>query len=654
MRMRTLFGGSLLFGALMVTAVAAFVVGRRWPISRLDGLIARLRPEATAAALLPWRLTDTLPLTRYENGTALIGRELFFLGGFYNEATQATVQVDVLHLDTHVWRRAADLPEPLTHGNAVVVSDTGVWLVGGFLGDHPGPTVSSTWRYRVRDDQWIAGPPLPAARGGGAVGLLGDTLHYVGGWMPDRSTDSPDHWRLAPGATSWEARAPLPRPRGHLSLTTIDGKLYALGGNHGHDPAPVDVRLVHEYDPATDSWREMPGLALPRSHAEPGTIGWRDRVILVGGRNNGVAPPNIGDVIGWEPVTGRTRFELALPIALLAPTAVIAGDTLVVGAGAPNGNDPTNRLIWRVPLAGTWLRFPAMPLPLSEVSAGAIGDRLFVIGDGASQTLAFDLRTGRWSTDTWAARPIRGDHHAAEVINGELVVIGGLGNEHVGRLVQRFNPDSNGWRLGPQLPLPLGSSASAVIDGRLYVVGGISGNRTVGESFVLDSLRGTWRPIAPMPKPRNHAASATDGVRLWVFGGRGPGSGDSNVVANGFADVQVYDPATNQWTVSDGSASAPLSLPMARGGMGKAVFLDGEFWVLGGETLDGPGANARGTYDRVDIYDPAARRWRAGPPMRSGRHGIFPVLDDGRILVVGGGDRAAHSMTTSFEVLRPK
>ncbi len=88
--------------------------------------------------------------------------------------------------------------------------------------------------------------------------------------------------------------------------------------------------------------------------------------------------------------------------------------------------------------------------------------------------------------------------------------------------------------------------------------------------------------------------------------------------------------------------------------MGKAVFLDGEFWVFGGETLNGAGANPRGTYDRVDIYDPVARRWRAGPPRRSGRHGIFPVLDDGRILIAGGGDRAGHSMTTSVEVLRPK
>ncbi len=101
MQTRRVLGVSALFGALLLTAGAAFVVGRRWPIARLDALMSRLRPAAAADALLPWRVTDTLPLTRYENGAALIGRELYFLGGFYNEATQATDRVDILHLDQH-------------------------------------------------------------------------------------------------------------------------------------------------------------------------------------------------------------------------------------------------------------------------------------------------------------------------------------------------------------------------------------------------------------------------------------------------------------------------------------------------------------------------------------------------------------------------
>jgi len=136
-----------------------------------------------------------------------------------------------------------------------------------------------------------------------------------------------------------------------------------------------------------------------------------------------------------------------------------------------------------------------------------------------------------------------------------------------------------------------------------------------------------------------------------VFGGRGPGSGDSNVVADGYDDVQIYDPATNQWAVSDGRVGSPAPLPQARGGTGKAVFVNGEFWVIGGETRAGAGATPNGVYARVDIYDPKRNRWRVGPALTTARHGTFPVLHEGRLLLAGGGESAGYSATSSVEVL---
>jgi N-acetylneuraminic acid mutarotase len=156
-----------------------------------------------------------------------------------------------------------------------------------------------------------------------------------------------------------------------------------------------------------------------------------------------------------------------------------------------------------------------------------------------------------------------------------------------------------------------------------------------------------------MPVARNHAASATDGRRLFVFGGRGPGSGDSNVVANGFADLQVYDPVTDSWQWSTRSPAALAPLPQARGGMGKAVYVNGEFLVLGGETRDGKGAGPHGVYGRVDIYDPRDNRWRVGRDMPVPRHGIFPLLAAGRVYVAGGGERAGWGQSTVFDVYAP-
>ena len=153
-----------------------------------------------------------------------------------------------------------------------------------------------------------------------------------------------------------------------------------------------------------------------------------------------------------------------------------------------------------------------------------------------------------------------------------------------------------------------------------------------------------WTLLANMPLAVNHAAAATDGRRLWIFGGRGGG----NVVSNGYDTVQVYDPVTASWATSSGDGIAPL--PQARGGMGKAVYLNGEFYVMGGETATGAGATSANVYSRVDIYDPATNTWRRARDMDVARHGIFPVESDGRIYVACGGDQAQASKTPVMEI----
>jgi len=300
-----------------------------------------------------------------------------------------------------------------------------------------------------------------------------------------------------------------------------------------------------------------------------------------------------------------------------------------------------------------WWEGDAMPEPTGEVAAGLVGERLVLVGAGTSATQIYDVSGGYWITGqnlATATRPFVGDHHAAEVLGDSLYLLGGLG-AGAGQM-QVYDVRSNRWSVGPELPFEAGSSASALIDGKIYVGGGIDGSSTIGDAAVYDPATQTWSSIAPIPNPRNHAASGTDGTRWYVFGGRGPGSGDANVLANGFAHVQVYDPATNTWSVSGSGPGAPASLPLGRGGMGKAAFVGGRFYVIGGETEDGPGANENGVYDRVDVYDPDKNVWTEGPPLSTARHGIFPVVvGSRRILVAGGGDRAGGSATDVLEIL---
>ncbi len=607
-------------------------------------------------------LAEPSVVGRVESPAAVVGNDLYLFSGFLPRL-KATRSVEAFDSRVNRWRTVGDMPDGLTHANPVVVDDEVVWLAGGFKGDHPGPVTDEVWRYDTDTGKWSRGPPLPAPRGGGALVRFARRLHYFGGFAEDRHTNPSDHWVLElDGGTSWRPAAPLPEPRGQLGAAAGGGFIYAIGGQFGHDRSAQDVDRVHRYDPATDTWTTVASLPYPRSHFEPGTLVWNGRIVIVGGRNNMEKRETVADVTMYDPVADVWLALPPLPEALLAPAAAAFGGRLVVANGSILNSATPQTTTRFIDLLGQWERWPQLPVPLGEVAGGIVGRRLLLVGEAGTPegkpdsvrtalTLAYDLSLGAWDEPTARARrPFPDNHHAAEVWNGKLYVFGGMGPA-AGK-TQIYDPATDRWTLGPDVPFAAGSSASALIDGKIFVAGGIVGNRnTTGRVAMFDPATGSWSERAPMPLPRNHAASATDGRRLYVFGGRGPGSGDGNMVANGFGDVQIYDPATDRWTTSTDAESDLPPLPQARGGMGKAVYLDGEFYVLGGETKDGDGASPEGVYARVDIYDPVTRRWRAGPPMPVARHGIFPLAIGGRIYVAGGGTRAAWSQSDVLDVL---
>ena len=359
--------------------------------------------------------------------------------------------------------------------------------------------------------------------------------------------------------------------------------------------------------------------------------------VSIGGSNAVVTSVSTNRIRGFIPaVSNPTSDLLDVTISSDGNISVITGAFRYLPD--PNGG------------TGDWAVLPNLPAALGEVSAGVINDVLYAIGQGHPATFAYDLFSNTWLPSRHA-RPFTGNHHAAEVINGKLYIFGGL--EPDMSYVQIYNPETDSWSLGADVPWVGGSASSALINGKVYLAGGITGSSTITSNAVYDPIADSWTTLAPMPVGRNHAASATDGNRLYIFGGRGPGSGGGNTVAEGFDDVLIYDPATDSWETSFDPGSTIPPLPQKRGGMGKAVYFGGEFYVMGGETTDtGTDAVAGDVYNRVDVYNPITQTWRQDQNMLTARHGIFPVLHNESIYLPGGGIQSGGSQSTVFERFR--
>ena len=274
---------------------------------------------------------------------------------------------------------------------------------------------------------------------------------------------------------------------------------------------------------------------------------------------------------------------------------------------------------------------------VGEVSCVELDGVLYVFGQGDSRTFAYDLLTETWTT-TLAQRPFTGNHHGLEVYDGKLYLIGGLDASSPGT-VQIYDPATDSWSSGAQMPWSGGSVVTALIGDTIYAGGGIVGSSTVANFAAYDPVGDSWTTVAPMPLGVNHAAAATDGERLFVFGGRqGP-----NIPQPGFSNVQIYDPVSDTWQTSMAGTVAPMPLP--RGGTGKAVWYRGEFYVFGGE-------DAASAFGDVQAYDPATNSWRMESSMPTARHGIFPVLFQDRIFIVGGGLVAGFGLSDVIEVFK--
>ncbi len=121
-------------------------------------------------------------------------------------------------------RQSPMSPTPLTHASHVV-DGTKIYILGGYVGNHPGGSTDQVWIYDTIADNWSAGTSLPEDRGGGGAAILGRKLYYFGGATRQQGSvsstvDQPHTWVLDLGSTdglgddgsSWSRLADLPNP----------------------------------------------------------------------------------------------------------------------------------------------------------------------------------------------------------------------------------------------------------------------------------------------------------------------------------------------------------------------------------------------------------------------------------------------------------
>ena len=300
------------------------------------------------------RLTDR-PLGTSEAAGDVAGGKLYTFGGFDWSKACCTPWRYAFGFDPTAggggtWTRLADMVEGVSHAGTTT-DGTDLYWAGGFVEDASRTFqifgTKHVWRYRVATNTYEAMPDLPDDRGAGALVYLDGKLHFFGGESSGQGHDTPEHWvlDLAGGATTWAPAAPmLPgRARNHLGSAVFNGKIYAIGGQHGHDEGLIESAQTDVYDPATDTWTPLADMPLAKGHIAATTFVFQGRILTLAGEiSNG---HYTAENAAYDPATDTWVELTPFPVATFSGIARPMLDGFVFTTGNYS--------------AATWLGVPA-------------------------------------------------------------------------------------------------------------------------------------------------------------------------------------------------------------------------------------------------------------------------------------------------------
>ena len=117
---------------------------------------------------------------------------------------------------------------------------------------------------------------------GGATTIPGSKETAVSPTHPHMSVGTVEEYD--PSANTWRERSPMPTPRNHAAIGVVNGKIYVIGGRVGAAFIGLasDISVVEEYDPATDQW-SGPRARMPIARSALGAGVYGGRIYVAGG-----------------------------------------------------------------------------------------------------------------------------------------------------------------------------------------------------------------------------------------------------------------------------------------------------------------------------------------------------------------------------------
>lgn len=240
----------------------------------------------------------------------------------------------------------------------------------------------------------------------------------------------------ASAQTFWEEMEPMPTARALCTASTLDGKIYVIGGTLTKTSPALPT--VEAYDPITNTW-----------------------------------DTSVAD----------------LPIALCGAFSCVINDEIyVIGGRDAYSGLPLQSVYVYDPETNSWENKTNLPSPRSWMTASVLDEKIYVMGGYGywgeitmDSVVMYDYQTNDWTVQSNMLSPRA--FLTSETLDDKIYTIGGMHLEIPRTTVEVFDLQS-GWMTADSLPSPKWGHGSGKVGEDIYVFGGVP---------LVGSTPGTWK-----------------------------------------------------------------------------------------------------------------------------------------------------------------
>ena len=275
---------------------------------------------------------------RHENSFVQAGDKFYLMGGRENAQT-----IDIYDYSTDSWASLVNsAPFQFNHFQATEYQGL-IWLIGMFQDNaFPNETPAEhIWAFDPANQEWIQGPQIPAGRRRGSAGLVlyNDKFYVVAG-----NTDGHDGGYVAwldeydPATGTWTPLADAPRARDHFAAAVIGDNLYLAGGRLSGGAGGVfgpTIPEVDVYDLVAGTWSTLPaGQNIPTARGGASVVNYNDKLVVIGGETE-VSGPALTTTEEYDPITQSWRNLADLNHPRHGTQAIVSGNGIFILGGSP-------------------------------------------------------------------------------------------------------------------------------------------------------------------------------------------------------------------------------------------------------------------------------------------------------------------------------